>query len=137
MPFIVLTSSFNSSLHTTLWIFLEQAIHTFNAHFKAVFASLDHNFPLNKQDRVIKHSKINLNLIRASTTNLRASTYAYLSGEFDYNTTPLVSPDTRILVQTNHLSTLCWGLMARNNGQQAHHWNSIDISRATALLHDQ
>ena len=49
-----------------------------------------------------------MNLLRAARSNPKLSAYAYIEGQFDYNKTPLVPPETRIIAHevTNQCSTL-------------------------------
>jgi hypothetical protein len=76
----------------------ERAIRTFKNHFIATLCSCDMNFPLQLWDRLIEQAVITLNILRKSSINERLSAYAQVHGVFDFNTTPLGPPGTKVLV---------------------------------------
>ena len=86
----------------------ERAIQTWKHHFKAGLATLDPDFPLREWDRLIEHAELKLNLLRASRSNPKLSAYAYMFGQFDYNKTPLVPPDTKIVAHTHPSIRASW-----------------------------
>jgi len=49
-------------------------------------------------DSLIDHAVITLNLLRTSSINNRLSAYAQIHGAFDFNTTPIGPPGTKVLV---------------------------------------
>jgi hypothetical protein len=77
----------------------ERAIQTFKHHFLAILASCDLNFPISEWDRLLDQAETTINLLRNSRVNPKLSSYAYLFGNFDFNTTPLAPPGTRVQVQ--------------------------------------
>ena len=76
----------------------EQVVHTFKEHFKAGLGSIDPYLPIRKCGRIVEQGELALNLLRASRSNLKLSTYAYLFRQFDYSVTPLVPLETKALV---------------------------------------
>ncbi len=67
----------------------EVAIRNFKAHFLRVLAGIANNFPPSLWYRLLPQTKITINLIQQSNANPTVSTYAHLSGPFDYNKMPL------------------------------------------------
>ena len=78
----------------------ERAIQTFKQHFKAGIALVGPNFPLDQWDQLTQQAIITLNRLRSSTANPKLSSYMYVFGEFDFNTTPLAPPGTRVVAHT-------------------------------------
>ena len=76
----------------------EPAIHTFKNHFISTLCSCDPEFPLHLWDRLLDQAVITLNLLRTSTINNCLSTYAQLHGSFNFSTTPLGPPGTKVIV---------------------------------------
>ena len=79
----------------------ERAIQTYKAHFKSCLAAVDPNFPLSEWDRLIPQTNLTLNLLRSSRTNPKLSAHSYIHGNFNFLTTPLALPGTRILAHVN------------------------------------
>ena len=79
----------------------ERAIRTFNEHFIAEFSSTHKDFPLHIWCQLIPHAIIMLKLLRQLRMNPKISGYAQLHGEFNYDTTPLVPPDTQVIIHEN------------------------------------
>ena len=80
----------------------ERAIQTFKSHFIAGLCSLDPNFPINEWDRLLHQAFLTLNLLRTARANPALSAYAYLFGNFDFNSTPLAPSGTKAMV---HIKT--------------------------------
>ena len=76
----------------------ERAIRTFKNHFITGLCSTNPNFPLKLWDRLLTQALIMLNLLRGSRINPQLSAWAQVHGAFDYNSTPLAPPGTRVLV---------------------------------------
>ena len=76
----------------------ERAIGTYKNHLIAGLASLDPNYPMHLWCRLIPHSLVTLNLLRPSRINPMLSAEASLNGAFDYNSTPLAPPGTKVIV---------------------------------------
>ena len=77
----------------------EQAIQTFKHHFKACLATINPNFPMCEWDRLLVQAELTLHLLQTSNVNPSLSAYAYLFGNFNYNRTPLVPPETKVITQ--------------------------------------
>jgi hypothetical protein len=75
----------------------EQAIKTFKNHFISGLCSVDPNSPLKLWDKLFPQATITLNLLRKSRIDPRMSEYAQLNGHFDFKSTPLAPPGTRII----------------------------------------
>jgi hypothetical protein len=86
----------------------EQAIHTFKNHFIAGLCSVDPNFPLKLWDKLLPQATITLNHLRKSRINPRMSAYAQLNGHFDFNSTPLAPPGTRIIAHEKPDQRASW-----------------------------
>ena len=93
----------------------ERAIQTYKNHLKAGLSILDPNFPVREWDRILVQSELTLNLLRASRVNPRLSAWAYLFGQYDYNTTPIVPPGTRVIVHSKPEERASWA----PNGEEA------------------
>jgi hypothetical protein len=76
----------------------ERGIRTFKSHFLAFLATCDPDFPIAEWDCLLFQAKLTLNLLRSSRVNPKLSAYAYLSGNFDFNKTPLAPPGTKVVV---------------------------------------
>ena len=85
-------------LHTHRRNLAERAIQTWKNHFKAGLASVDPNFSLTEWDRLVEQANITLNLLRSSRVNPKLSAYVYMFGEFNFSSTPLVPPGTKVVV---------------------------------------
>ena len=78
--------------------YAERAIQTCKSHFKAGLAAIDPNFPLSEWDRFILQANITLNLLRATRSNPKLSAYSYIHGNFDFTSTPMAPPGTKVLI---------------------------------------
>ena len=76
----------------------ERAIRTFKNHFIAGLCSTDTAFPLHLWDKLLPQALITLNLLRSSRINPRLSAQAQVHGAFNYDSTPLGPPGTKVLV---------------------------------------
>ena len=74
----------------------ERAIRTFKDHFLAGLASMDPNFPMHLWDRLIEQATLTLNLLRPSRLNPHLSAYEFLNGSFNYMSTPIALPGTKV-----------------------------------------
>ena len=70
----------------------ERAIDTYKYHLITGLSSCDPSFPLHLWDRLIPKATPTLNLLRQSRINPRLSDEAQLNGDFDFNCTPLATP---------------------------------------------
>ncbi len=90
----------------------EKAIGTWKDHFIAGLSSLDPNFPMHLWCRLIPQATTTLNLLRQSHINPRLSAEAQLNGAFDFNTTPLAPPGTRVVVHEKTTQRGSWDTRA-------------------------
>ena len=86
----------------------ERAIQTFENHFKAGIASLDPDFPISEWDRLLDQAFLTLNLLRSARFQPKLSAHAYLFGQFDFNSTPLAPPGTKVLVHSKPDNRASW-----------------------------
>ena len=86
----------------------ERAIQTFKNHFKAGIASLDPDFPISEWDRLLDQAFLTLNLLRSARSQPKLSAHAYLFGQFDFNSTPLAPPGTKVLVHSKPDNRASW-----------------------------
>jgi hypothetical protein len=75
----------------------ERAIRTFKNQSIAALCSLDKNFPVHLWDRLIPQAVLTLNLLRGSRINPKLSAWAQINGPYDYNATPIASPDIHVV----------------------------------------
>jgi hypothetical protein len=90
----------------------ERAIRTFKNHLCAGIATCDENFPSQEWDRLLPQATITLNLLRSSRIHPSISAHAAIHGIFDFNTTPLAPPGTRIVVHENSNNRTSFGTHA-------------------------
>ena len=76
----------------------ERAIQTYKSHLKSGLAGADPQFPLSEWDRFIPQCNITLNLLRKARVNPKLSAYAYMHGNFNFNSTPMAPPGTKVLI---------------------------------------
>ena len=88
----------------------ERAIQTYKAHFKAGLATVDPNFPLAEWDRLIPQANITLNLLRAARCNPRLSAYSCIFGTFNFMSTPLAPPGTKVVAHIHPDKRGSWEL---------------------------
>ena len=77
---------------------IERAIATFKDHLISGLATTDPDFPMHLWDRLIPQAVLTLILLRPARFNPRLFTWAALNGMFDFNSTPLAPPGTRVFV---------------------------------------
>ena len=75
----------------------ERAIQTFKSHFITCLSGLDPKFPIGQWDRLLSQTELTLNLLRASRLNPKLSAWSFLFGPFNFNSTPLAPPGTKII----------------------------------------
>ena len=86
----------------------ERAILTFKNHFIAGLSGLDPNFPIKQWDRLIEQATLTLNLLRSSRLNPKLSAQAFLFGPFDFTSTPLAPPGTRVIAHNKPSQRKSW-----------------------------
>jgi hypothetical protein len=75
----------------------ERAIQTWKEHFIATLATTDPEFPMIAWSKLLPQAELTLNLMRGSHLNPAISAWEHLQGAFDFNSTPLAPPGTKIL----------------------------------------
>ena len=86
----------------------ERAIRTFKNHFIAGLSSVHPDFPIKEWDRLIPQAVLTLNLLRNSRVNPKLSSYAYLHGPFNFNSTPLAPPGTLVAIHVKPNNRASW-----------------------------
>ena len=86
----------------------ERAIQTFKNHFISGLSGLDPQFPIKQWDRLLNQATITLNLLRSSRINPKLSAQAFLYGPFDFTSTPLAPPGTRVVAHTKPSQRKSW-----------------------------
>lgn len=90
--------------------YAERATQTCNSHFKAGLAVTDPNFPSYELDRFILQANIALNLLKAARTNPKLSAYAHIYGNFDFTSTPMAPPGTKLFIHMHPDKRGSWEL---------------------------
>ena len=75
----------------------ERSIKPFKNHLKAGLATTDPDYSTTEWDRLIPQAEVTLNLLRATRVNPRLAAYAYILGKFNFNSTPMEPPGTKVL----------------------------------------
>ena len=86
----------------------ERAIRTYKNHFIAGLYTCDPRFPSREWDRLLPQCNITLNLLRSAHRNHSLSAYAALLGNFDFNTTPMAPPGTKVIVHKKSDNRASW-----------------------------
>ena len=106
----------------------ERAIQTFKAHFTAGLASVDPEFPVAEWDRLLDQAFITLNLLRTARVNPKLSAHTYLFGNFDFNSTPLAPPGTKVVVHIKVDNRPTWGARGKDGwyvGPSLRHYRCV------------
>ena len=111
----------------------ERAIQTFKAHFTAGLASVDPNFPVNEWDRLLQQAFLTLDLLRTARVNLLLSAYAYLYSNFNFNSTPLAPPGTKVVVHIKPTIDHHGEAVEKRVGTLGHPSITTDVSAAFYL----
>ena len=78
----------------------ERAIQIFKAHFKLYLVIVDPNFLLAEWDRLILQTNITLNLLCSTWYNLKLLAYSYVFSTFNFISTLLAPPRTKVVAYT-------------------------------------
>ena len=89
---------------------MERAIQTFEHHLKTALATVHLNSPLSEWGRLIEHTNITLNLLRASRCNPKLSACTHLFGVFNCQVTPLAPPGARVVAHAHPPKRKSWEL---------------------------
>ena len=73
----------------------ERAVRTWKNHFISGIASLPNEFPISNWCWLIPQCNINLNLMQPCRQNRPLLAHTDLHGEFHFDATPMVPPDTK------------------------------------------
>ena len=106
----------------------ERSIQTFKSHFLAGLATCDPDFPLREWDRLLDQAVLTLNLLRSSRTNPKISAYTFLFGEFDFRSTPLAPPGTKLIAHIKPQQRGSWdlhGVQGFYTGPALNHYRCI------------
>ena len=89
------------------------AIQNFKSHFLSVLTGTVESFPLHLWDRLLPQTKITLHFLRQSNATPTVSTYADLSGPFDYNKMPVAPMGCKVQIhqKTDKRSTWLYHLV--------------------------
>ena len=86
----------------------ERAIQTFKNHFLAGLASTHPKFPVHEWDRLVNQAEMTLNLLRNCRINPKLSAYEYLHGNYNFTSTPMLPPGTKILIHEKPTQRASW-----------------------------
>ncbi len=103
----------------------ERAIQTWKRHFISGLCSVDPEFPMSEWDRLVRQGELTLNLLRNSRVNPRLSAWAYVFGPFNFNSTPLAPPGTKVVVHIKPHKRASWdphGIEGFYTGPALHHY---------------
>ena len=118
----------------------ERAMQTCKNHLKSGLAGTDPNFPLSEWDRLIPQANITLNLLRAARSNPKLSSYAYIHGNFNFQSTPMAPPGTKVLVHMHPDKRGSWELNGQPGwyvGPSPNHYRCVQcfIPRTRTIVH--
>ena len=108
----------------------EQQIRNLKNHFISILSGTDPEFPLHLWDKLITQACIPINLLRNSHINLHLSSEAHLNGNFNYNTTPLSPPGTKVVAFEPPDKRNIWathGTLGWYIGPELHHYRRWKI----------
>ena len=91
----------------------ERAIRTFKAHFTAILAGVDPDFPKYMWDNLLVQTESTINLLRQANLNPRMSSWEYYNGEFDYSATPLGPLGCKIMIHNTSNKRKYWDQRGR------------------------
>ena len=88
----------------------ERAIRNFKEHFIYELASTHKEFSLHLCCQLLSHTSLTLNLLWQSRMNPKLYRHSRLHGEFNYKTTPLFPPRTKVIVHEKPTVRGTWAL---------------------------
>jgi hypothetical protein len=83
----------------------EPDVHTFRNQVIANLATINHDFPIQLQCRLLPHVTITLNMLQSLRINPNLSAYKQVNGIFNSNAMPLAYPGPRGNRQSWHIWT--------------------------------
>ena len=88
----------------------ERAIRTFKAHFLAILAGVDQDFPSNLWNLLVPQAELTLNLLRECRTNPEISAWENFNGEFNYDATPLGPLGIAVIIHNKPSRRKSWDM---------------------------
>ena len=79
----------------------ERAMQTIKNHFLAGLATVAKEFPIQLWCELLMQCQLTINLLHTSRLDPTKSAFEILEGKFDYNRTPICSPDINVLVHVD------------------------------------
>ena len=76
----------------------ERAIRTYKTHLITGLCTYYPKFHVREWDCLLPQASLTLNLLRSSRKNSSVSAYAGMFGNFDFTSTPLAPPRTKVLI---------------------------------------
>ena len=86
----------------------ERAIETFKNHFITIISGTDPDFPLNCWDLLVPQAVITMNLLPPSWINPAISTYTQISGNCNFNDTPLALTGCKVVIHNRATERSFW-----------------------------
>ena len=120
----------------------ERSICTFKAHFLAILAGVDTNFPKYMWDNLLVQTELTINLLRQATLKPIMSAWEYFNGDFDYTATPLVPIGCKIIIHATSNKRKSWDQRGREGfsvGPALQHYRciqSIDSKTKELIITD-
>ena len=105
----------------------DRAIQTFKNHFIAIISGTNPEFPSNCWDLLVPQAIITLNLLRPSRINPAILAYAQVNGNFNFNDTPLVPAECKVVIYhraTEHPSWADHNTQGFHIGPANHHYHN-------------
>ena len=103
----------------------ERTIQTYKNHLISGLFTCDSKFPAREWDRLLTQCNITINLLISARCNPSLSAHAAVHGNYDFNTTPMVSPVTKVVVHKkadNRKSWTGYGTEVWYIGPSLHHY---------------
>ena len=123
----------------------EVAIRNFKSQFLSIMAGIAQYFPTSLWDRLLPQDEITINLLRQSNATPTFSSYAHLSGPFNYKKIPLAPMGISVQVHEKTDKQVTWayksvdGWYVATSPEHYHthrcHINSTNSKRFTDTIH--
>jgi len=89
---------------------------TFKNNFVAGLCTTDKTFLLHLWDKLIPQAILMLNLMHGSRINPNLSAWAQVHGNYDFNKTPIVPTEIKVLIHKKPSNRTTWAPMPSKNG---------------------
>ena len=109
----------------------KRAIQIFKNHLKAGLATTDPDYPTTERSRLIPQVEVTSNFLRAIRVIPRLSVYAYIFRQFDFSSTPMAPPGTKVLAHLKPGQRSTWTLHWEEGwttGPVLHHYRCIHVT---------